>query len=321
MAEIRLICPGCGAEYRLPADAIPAQGREVECTACGRAWHASGIGTPMPDGRTTRPEPEQMSYTMAFGPSANVRREGAPSTIRPQSADEASDDTAPPPAAPLSRRVPESVLSILRDEVEHERRARAAETGAEGGAETGAETGASTDTQRDTGRRTTVSDAEVEWPATTVTDGPAVEAKPGPVAEPPAPAPERDKTVTPPDPDPVLETVQQVVPAGATRAMVGAPAPQPDPAADLDLPGAVASTDVRAAPPVQPAAPLPSAGPSGYRMGFGLAAMIATTGLVLYLLAPGMSDAGPVGEALGGFRQFVDQGRQWLQTSVGSLFG
>ncbi|MBU2957010.1 zinc-ribbon domain-containing protein [Paracoccus sp. 1_MG-2023] len=40
MAEIRLICPGCGSDYALPASAIPESGREVECTDCGRVWLA-----------------------------------------------------------------------------------------------------------------------------------------------------------------------------------------------------------------------------------------------------------------------------------------
>ena len=35
MAEFKLICPGCRAEYALPPDAIPQGGREVECPACG----------------------------------------------------------------------------------------------------------------------------------------------------------------------------------------------------------------------------------------------------------------------------------------------
>ena len=39
MAEIRLICPGCDAEYRIPEKAIPPEGREVECSDCGRVWH------------------------------------------------------------------------------------------------------------------------------------------------------------------------------------------------------------------------------------------------------------------------------------------
>ncbi|MCS5600958.1 MAG: zinc-ribbon domain-containing protein, partial [Paracoccus sp.] len=36
---MRLICPGCDAEYRIPEKAIPPEGREVECSDCGRVWH------------------------------------------------------------------------------------------------------------------------------------------------------------------------------------------------------------------------------------------------------------------------------------------
>lgn len=90
MAEIRLICPGCAAEYRVPDSAIPPDGREVECSACGNVWHA---------------------------------------TAQPGLAGIQARADAEPPAHPpqLSRRLPDSVLDILRDEVEHERRARAAE--------------------------------------------------------------------------------------------------------------------------------------------------------------------------------------------------
>ncbi|WP_045387631.1 zinc-ribbon domain-containing protein [Falsirhodobacter sp. alg1] len=35
---MRLGCPRCGAHYEVSADAIPASGREVECSACGHEW-------------------------------------------------------------------------------------------------------------------------------------------------------------------------------------------------------------------------------------------------------------------------------------------
>lgn len=64
MAEIRLICPGCAAEYRLPDTAIPPEGREVECSACGNVWHATAQSTrlaPAPGDeppRLSRPLPD-----------------------------------------------------------------------------------------------------------------------------------------------------------------------------------------------------------------------------------------------------------------------
>ncbi|MCF3973011.1 zinc-ribbon domain-containing protein [Paracoccus salsus] len=287
MGEIRLICPGCGAEYRLPSAAVPATGREVECTACGRIWKAGATGSAPPapaSSKAADESPEQVSYTLAFGPSANVRRE----TPQPQV----------PDPAPLARRVPASVLTILREEVEHERRARQAEN---------ARSGSGDDDDEAADRMAVIGDTDTEWPATTVT---------GPADRPPPAGP------------------QPVVPAGATRAMVSAPAPQPDPTAELSLPphapatqptgrGHPAAEVTRDHRPASHHAGLAASSPgsSGYSMGFGLAAMIAAVGLTLYLLAPGMSDEGTVGEALAGFRQMVDRGRIWLQAGVSSLFG
>ena len=53
---MRLVCPVCGAQYEVDAGMIPAEGRDVQCSACGKVW----LATP---GRTagaqpeTRPEP------------------------------------------------------------------------------------------------------------------------------------------------------------------------------------------------------------------------------------------------------------------------
>ena len=35
---MRLICPNCGAQYEVADDAIPASGRDVQCSNCGHAW-------------------------------------------------------------------------------------------------------------------------------------------------------------------------------------------------------------------------------------------------------------------------------------------
>ncbi len=35
---MRLICPNCGAQYEVANDAIPAAGRDVQCSNCGHAW-------------------------------------------------------------------------------------------------------------------------------------------------------------------------------------------------------------------------------------------------------------------------------------------
>ncbi|MBM3606223.1 MAG: hypothetical protein FJX25_16305, partial [Alphaproteobacteria bacterium] len=98
MAEIRLICPDCGAAFVLPRDAIPAAGREVECSSCGNVWQAQ--------------RPAQAAPPLDLGSYTLPRDEApAPATVLP----------------PVSRRLAPDVLDILRDEVEHERRLREAE--------------------------------------------------------------------------------------------------------------------------------------------------------------------------------------------------
>ncbi|WP_170166994.1 zinc-ribbon domain-containing protein [Paracoccus methylarcula] len=131
MGEIRLGCPKCGTEYRLPEDAIPETGREVECTACGRVWLAVA---PASEGSGESQKP------------AVVRH--APSATSPTTDDDKKHPPVPGDIPPLRRRLPDNVLNILREEVEYERRARQGEL----------------ITQNS-------SDApDPDWPATTVTD-------------------------------------------------------------------------------------------------------------------------------------------------------
>ncbi len=35
---MRLTCPNCEAQYEVPDDAIPAEGRDVQCSSCGHTW-------------------------------------------------------------------------------------------------------------------------------------------------------------------------------------------------------------------------------------------------------------------------------------------
>ena len=35
---MRLNCPNCGAQYEVPIDVIPAEGRDVQCSTCGNTW-------------------------------------------------------------------------------------------------------------------------------------------------------------------------------------------------------------------------------------------------------------------------------------------
>ncbi|WP_052171893.1 zinc-ribbon domain-containing protein, partial [Paracoccus sanguinis] len=41
---MRLVCRRCGAQYEIDAEAIPARGRDVECSACEHVWRAYPAG-------------------------------------------------------------------------------------------------------------------------------------------------------------------------------------------------------------------------------------------------------------------------------------
>ncbi|MBL4812529.1 MAG: zinc-ribbon domain-containing protein [Rhodobacteraceae bacterium] len=91
---MRLICPNCDAQYELPDDVIPDEGRDVQCSGCGHTWfEASG-------------DPVEMI---------------AP----PPPNEDAPQDAAQAPAT-ARRELPADVTKILREEAAHEAAARAA---------------------------------------------------------------------------------------------------------------------------------------------------------------------------------------------------
>ena len=87
---MRLICPNCRAQYEIDATAIPAAGRDVQCSACATTW---------------------------FQPSDTA--EPTPSPLAP-TADDGEDDSPAPGAAGAASRVDQAVLDVLREEAERE---------------------------------------------------------------------------------------------------------------------------------------------------------------------------------------------------------
>lgn len=90
---MRLTCPNCGAQYEIPETAIPDDGREVQCSACGETW--------------TQQRPDAAMHAPAEQP--------------------AEDEPAPPHPEPVQRRLDPEIADILRSEAARERAKRAAE--------------------------------------------------------------------------------------------------------------------------------------------------------------------------------------------------
>lgn len=106
---MRLTCPNCGAQYRVPAEVIPQTGRDVQCSNCGDTWFQT---------------PAHQADALEAEPSAP----GASATPPPADADPAfeAEEPQPAPARPEQREIDPAVTSVLREEAERERRARAA---------------------------------------------------------------------------------------------------------------------------------------------------------------------------------------------------
>ncbi len=124
---MRITCPNCEAHYEVDAGLIPASGRDVQCSNCGRTWFQEApvpendvqLAPPAPaPEHVAEPEPEQTPE-----PEAHKEPEPAPD---PEPVDEV-DEAEQPAAAPEPRKHDESILGILREEAEREIAARRAE--------------------------------------------------------------------------------------------------------------------------------------------------------------------------------------------------
>ena len=114
---MRLVCPNCAAQYEVAENAIPENGRDVQCASCNETWFQArpnvSLRKPVETAPATEPPP--------------LRKPN----VTPTAADYDEDEDDEAPARPSLRRdqgkVDKSVLDILRSEAEREAAARDAE--------------------------------------------------------------------------------------------------------------------------------------------------------------------------------------------------
>lgn len=125
---MRLNCPSCGAQYEVEDNAIPDEGRDVQCSACGHGWFqyppvtgsASPFGAPEPFAARPAAEPAPEPVVVADPPPPVrpqalddirefLRQEAARETE--QRRQERVDRPEPPPAPPK----PEPAVEKLPD--------------------------------------------------------------------------------------------------------------------------------------------------------------------------------------------------------------
>lgn len=151
---MRLICPNCEATYEVPDDVIPEAGRDVQCSNCGDTWfqHHPDHEPPAEDvpaeetwvdaaGETgeasdvaddagdTADTAEQMPETPWDEGDSDDAGTSGDEAVEDQPRDEIDHDPAGEDMA--RRELDEGVKSILQEEAEREREARAAERAGE----------------------------------------------------------------------------------------------------------------------------------------------------------------------------------------------
>ena len=139
---MRLICPNCSAQYEVPADVIPAEGRDVQCSNCQETWFQTHPDTEPPTDvaqtlkehfaqtePTAAPEPAQSDTISEPNPIDDEFERALDQELDTIAEDD--PDIAPAPAITherSKREIDPSVADILREEAQREREQRAAET-------------------------------------------------------------------------------------------------------------------------------------------------------------------------------------------------
>ncbi len=111
---MRLTCPNCGAQYEVPDDVIPQDGRDVQCSNCGTTWFQPHPSMEVPE--TAEPEASEPIVTTEEPAATMPAEDDLPEQI-------------PTAAEPKPRDLDPEVKDILQEEAAHETRMRAEESG------------------------------------------------------------------------------------------------------------------------------------------------------------------------------------------------
>lgn len=341
--DMRLICPSCGAQYEVDESVIPDAGRDVQCSNCGHAWfqrsaaqlkaeeeHRADLSrqaeaatqpavesSPAPE-HAPEPEPvqdrapasepgkpvfeaeaekleepraddaeedgEPRPAEIDEAPDDAFAEAGDPDAEAPEAAEleEDEDDEQAVPAPPVPERVRRELDDSVRDVLREEAEREVRARVAEG---------QPVETQTEMGLAAAIGAAR----ATTVTPQEAV----------------RDRVARLRGDDDELDD-EALVSRASRRELL------PD---IEEINSTLRATSDRGDEPASVDAPETlRRRRSGFRLGFSTALILALVALVVYLLAPTLSQSVPALEpALSGYVATVEAGRAWLDETMKSL--
>lgn len=131
---MRLTCPNCDAQYEVPSEVIPEEGRDVQCSNCGDTWFQAKHQAP-----ETLEYPEDISQeeiatdaptpVAAPAPATNEHRKEYSKEYGDNFGDDHPDTLADAPEQQAQQHdIDPAISGILREEAEREAQLRAAET-------------------------------------------------------------------------------------------------------------------------------------------------------------------------------------------------
>jgi len=301
---MRLICPNCGAQYEVPEDVIPQDGRDVQCSNCGDTWFQPSTqmmaeeaearaATPPP---ATEADPVDAAHTREDAPQ-EPPEDAWPSAPEPEPAaaeehwHEDPDAPAPgtPPAAPpepeadpapAKRRLDPEISRVLREEAMREEALRSGRDSLETQPELGLE-----DLPEDeAARRARQSEERV---ARMQGRDPAPQAPAAPL--------DRDRL----DPQP-----------GSRRGLLP----------DIEDVATNAPGETKPATPPPADAPAPPARKRGFSRGFLLVILLMALAILVYSNAAMIAESLPQADPyLSSYVAWVDQWRLWLDAQAQAL--
>lgn len=128
---MRLICPNCDAQYEVPDDVMPPEGRDVQCSNCGNTWYQGHPDEVTAAEAVADMEPQEDEEFVSFDtpePEPVVEEEDdddARDTFEESPAPKPSEDRP----MPTRRELDPAVADVLRAEAELEEQARRNEMG------------------------------------------------------------------------------------------------------------------------------------------------------------------------------------------------
>jgi len=297
---MRLVCPNCDAKYEVSDDAVPPEGRDVQCSSCGHAWFQRRPEDEIAAeeeaalfGDDLAAEPSAPDLPAPDLPAPDLTADEAAEAVVPDGTDEAiaaalgasvagnAFDAAPNFAdLPPKQELDDSVLSVLREEAAREAEARRLDAQKAGFRQADAD--GQMQTQPDLGVESAGAGLTPTQRRLAMLKGEDPDAEP---PEPPRPAARRDLL---PDVEEINSTLSPS-----------------ENGADLDA-------EVDALPDL-------TKRKRGFRSGFFLMLLLAVIAAAIYMAAPKLSAQFPALEStLTNYVANVDSARLWLNNLMKS---